>query len=172
MKMKGVLKLKKGISKGQQLFKNDAQKVKKTYEEAFNEYIANAKIRGLSNDTIRTYKHHNNYFMEFIGKDKVCGSIDVKIVTSYVCFLKDKNMKSTTVNGYIQNISPVIKYCIKKGYIQEDFNIPYIKAQECFKEIYIEDELNTLLQPPKKKDFVSIRTYTCIWLSIYRFKSF
>lgn len=161
---KGVLKLKKGISKGQQMFKNEAQIIKKTYEEAFNEYIVNAKIRGLSDETIRTYQHHNKYFVDFIGKDKNCSSLDAETVTSYISFLKDKNMKSTTINSYIQNISPIIKYCIKKGYILEDFNVPYLKVQEKFKEIYTEDELNTLLQPPKRKDFVSLRTYTCIWL--------
>jgi integrase/recombinase XerD len=158
------MKLKKGISKGQQLFKNESQIIKKTYQQAFEEYVATAKIRGLAEDTIKTYYHHHKYFCEFLGKNKNCSSLDVKTVESYILSLQEKGIKSTTINSYIQNISPVLKYCIKRGYILQDFIIPYVKVQEEHKEILTEDELNILLQPPKGKDFVSIRVYTCIWL--------
>ncbi|WP_368488943.1 tyrosine-type recombinase/integrase [Clostridium sp. BJN0013] len=158
------MKLKKGISKGKQLFKNENQIIKKTYQEAFKEYIAMSKVRGLSQDTIKTYYYHNKYFCKFLGKNKNCGGLDVKTIESYVLFLQEKGMKGTTINSYLQNISPVLKYCMKKGYIFEYLNIPYVKVQQEHKEIFTEDELNTLLQPPKSKDFVSIRVYTCVWL--------
>lgn len=156
--------LKKGISKGQQMFKNEGKIIKKTYQESFDEYIVKANIRGLSKETISTYHHHHKYFISFLGDIKNCRDITLKIVEAYVLFLKEKDIKNTTINSYLQNISPIIKYCINKGYILEDFNIPHVKVQEEFKEILTEDELNTLLQPPKGKDFVSIRVYTCIWL--------
>ena len=156
--------LRKGISKGSQMFRNERQIIKKTYEEAFKEYMITAKVRGLAEDTIKTYYHHHKYFTEFIGKDKNCGDIDVKTMESYVLYLQGKVVKGNTINSYLQNISPVIKFCIKKGYILEDFIVPRVKVQETFKDIYTEDELDALLQPPKNKDFVSIRTYTCIWV--------
>ncbi|MCB2312284.1 tyrosine-type recombinase/integrase [Clostridium tagluense] len=156
--------MKKGISKGQQMFKNEGKIIKKTYQESFEEYIDTAKIRGLSEDTIRTYYHHHKYFTEFIGKNKNCGDLDVKTVESYILYLQEKDIKKTTINSYVQNISPIIKYCIKKEYILNDFLIPIVKTQEEFKEILTEDELNVLLQPPKGKDFVSIRVYSCVWL--------
>ncbi|NMM65453.1 tyrosine-type recombinase/integrase [Clostridium sp. P21] len=158
------MKLKKGISKGQQLFKNGNQIVKKTYKEAFEEYIAIAKLKGLAEDTINTYRHHNKYFCEFLGKNKTCSGLDAKMVESYVLYLQSKGIKGTTINSYLQNISPILKYCVKKGYISQDFNIPYVKVQEELKEILTEEELDILLQPPKNKDFVSVRVYTCIWL--------
>jgi len=138
------MKLKKGVSKGQQLFKNESQIIKKTYQEAFEEYITTAKIRGLAEDTIKTYYHHNKYFSDFLGKDKNCSSLEVKIIESYVLFLQNKGIKSTTINSYLQNISPIIKYCIKRGYILQDFNIPYVRVQEEYKEILTEDEINTI----------------------------
>ncbi|HEY5562780.1 MAG TPA: tyrosine-type recombinase/integrase [Clostridiaceae bacterium] len=156
--------LKKGISKGQQMFKNEGKIIKKTYQEAFDEYIVKANIRGLAKETISTYHHHHKYFTSFLGDIKNCRDITLEIVESYVLFLKERDIKNTTINSYLQNISPVIKYCINQGYILENFNIPQVKFQEEFKEILTEDELNTLLQPPKGKDFVSIRVYTCIWL--------
>jgi integrase/recombinase XerD len=156
--------LKKGISKGPQLFKNETQIIKKTYEEAFEEYILSAKIKGRSEETIRTYKHHSNYFIQFIGDNTNCSEITLDTLESYILFLKSRDIKGTTINSYILNISPIIKYCIKKGYIPTDFLIPTVKVQEEFKDILNEDELHRLLEPSKKKDFVSIRTYTCIWL--------
>lgn len=158
------MKLKKGISKGQQMFKNEGKIIKKSYQEAFDEYIVKANIRGLSKETISTYNHHHKYFTEFLGDIKNCSEITLSTLESYVLYLKGKNIKNTTINSYIQNISPVIKYCIKSKYILEDFNIPYVKFQEEFKEILTEYELDILLQPPKGKDFVSMRVYTCVWL--------
>jgi len=156
--------LKKGISKGQQMFKNEVEIIKKSYQEAFDEYIVKANVRGLSKETISTYNHQHKYFTSFLGDIKNCGDITLETLESYVVFLKGRNIKNTTINSYLQNISPVIKYCINQGYILENFNIPHVKFQEEFKEILTENELNTLLQPPKGKDFVSVRVYTCIWL--------
>lgn len=151
------MKLKKGVSKGQQLFKNESQIIKKTYQEAFEEYITTAKVRGLAEDTIRTYYHHHKYFTEFLGSNKNCSGLDYKTIESYVSYLQEKGIKGTTINSYLQNVSPILKHCVKRGYILQDFNVPYVKVQEEYKEILTEEELNTLLQPPKGKDFVSVR---------------
>jgi integrase/recombinase XerD len=156
--------LRKGVSKGQQLFKNETQIIKKTFEEVVEEYLLSAKVKGRAEDTIKTYIHHTNYFIKFIGTNTNCRDITLKTMESYILHLKDRDIKGTTVNSYMQNISPIIKYCIKKGYILEDFTIPVVKVQEEFKEILTEDELYKLLQPPKKKDFISVRVYTCVWL--------
>lgn len=146
------------------MFKNEGKIVEKPYHEAFNEYIASANIRGLSEETIKTYMNHHRYFIEYLGNNTNCSNITLKTVESYIKHLQEKDIKDSTVYSYIQNISPIIRYCIKQGYILENFTIPFPKFQETFKEILTEDELNTLLQPPRRKDFVSVRVYTCIWL--------
>jgi len=121
-------------------------------------------IRGLSKETINTYNHQHKYFTEFLGDIRNCSDITLSTVEPYVLYLKGKKIKNTTINSYLQNVSPIIKYCIKNGYILEDFITPTVKFQEEFKEILTEVELNTLLQPPIGRDFVSMRVYTCIWL--------
>jgi len=158
------MKLKKGISKGQQMFKNEGKIIKKSYQEAFDEYIVKANIRRLSKETISTYNHQHKYFTEFLGDIECCSDITLARVEAYVLYLKGKNIKNTTINSYLQNVLPIIKYCRRKEYILKDFNIPHVKFQEEFKEILTEDELNTLLQLSKGKDFVSMRVYNCIWL--------
>ncbi len=105
--MRGVLKLKKGISKGVQLFKNNSQEIKKTYVEAYEEYILSAKFKGRSEDTIRTYKYHSRYFIEVLGANTNCREITLNTIEAYILYLKGKNVKSVTINSYLQNISPI-----------------------------------------------------------------
>lgn len=60
---------------------------------------------------------------------------------------------TVTLNSYLQNTSPIIKYGISKRYILNDFKIPFIKGQETFKEIYSDEELKelkVLLDTPNK----------------------
>ena len=76
------MKLRKGISKGAQLFRDERIIIKKTYEEAFEEFILSAKIKGRSEDTIRTYTHHCKYFIEFIGKNFMCSEITLNTLQS------------------------------------------------------------------------------------------
>lgn len=68
-----------------------------------------------------------------------------------------------TINSYIRNISPILKFGVKRRYILEDFISPVVKEQTQIKEIYSPQELHDLLEKPKKHDFVNIRTWTIIW---------
>nr|WP_243187052.1 site-specific integrase [Clostridium muellerianum] len=52
---------------------------------------------------------------------------------------------------------------MKKGYILEEFLIPEVKEQEVIKEIYTGEELHDLLEKPKERDFVELRTWAIIW---------
>ena len=138
----------------------------KTFKSLSDEFIGNAKIRGLSEWTIKTYQYQINYFTEFAGEDLLCKDIHLELLESYLCYLKEKKQISnpSTLNSSMQNISPVIRYGLKKRYILNQFQMPYVKGQETFKDIYTEVELKTLLEAPSSKDFTTIKTYTIIWL--------
>ncbi len=88
------------------------------------------------------------------------------VLEDYILYMKEEKGISNTVtlNSYLQNISPLIKYGVKKRYILEKFAIPFIKGQETFKEIYTDDEIKVLLEIPNMKDFVTTRTHTIIWV--------
>lgn len=157
----------KGSVKGTRRF-GQTNKPKILYDDLFNEYYRNMEIRGRSQETLRTYKYHSKYFGEFLnamyGEKVYCDVIGLEVFENYIRYLQDKGVSNnTTINSYMQNISPIIKYGFRKGYILEDFYIPYLKVQETFKEIYSQEELNILLQKPKDKDFTSLRTWAIIW---------
>lgn len=96
----------------------------------------------------------------------LCKDINLELMEAYLCYLKEsKRITNTaTLNSSIQNISPAIKYGLKKRYILNQFQMPYVKGQETFKDIYTEDELKTLLEAPSSKDFITVRTHTIIWV--------
>lgn len=157
--------MRKGDFKGTQLFKQSITTKDKKYKDIFKEYVLILKTEGRAEETIRTYHYHNKYFLDFVGEEIYCSQINLQTVQAYILYLKEEKHieNGVTINSYIGNISPILKYAMKKGYIQEDFEIPFVKYQETFKQIYTEDELSTLLTKPKDKTFNNIRTWAIIW---------
>lgn len=157
----------KGDIKGTRVFKKNTRK-KILYDDLFKEFYRSMEIKGRAEDTLKTYKHHNKYFTEFLkinyGDNVCCDVISLETFEDYIRYLKAKGIDNNiTINSYMQNVSPVVKYGYRKGYIFDEFRIPYLKVQETFKEIYSPHEMNLLLQKPKNKEFTSIRTWAIIW---------
>ncbi|WP_032120658.1 tyrosine-type recombinase/integrase [Clostridium amazonitimonense] len=155
------MKLKKGITKGKRVF--NAVTESKSYNELFEEYYKSCKIQGKAEATLKTYIHHHNYFLKFVGEEAQCHEITKERVEEYVLYLQGQNLCPVSVNSYLRNISPILKYGMKKELI-EDFKIPVVVEQETFKEIYSPEELTRLLKRPSKKDFVTYRTWAMIWV--------
>lgn len=137
---------------------------RKTFEELLEEYLRYSKALNRSEYTIKAYKYHSKYFLEFIGKNFLCEDIDIHLIEEYLLYLRDKKglTNGTTLNSYIRNLSPIIKYGYRKGYIYSDFEFPTVEEQEKVKEIYTAEELDKLLEKPKSRNFVEIRTWTMI----------
>lgn len=156
--------MRKGEVKGSRLSFNTGT-TKKTYEELFREFIKYIKIRGRADQTIQSYRYHSKYFTEFLGKDIYCSEISGKTLDEYIVYLREVKhiTNGVTINSYIRNISPILKFGVKRRYILEDFISPVVKEQTKIKEIYSPQELHDLLEKPKKHDFINIRTWTVIW---------
>lgn len=159
----------KGQIKGNRVFTSGGIKVI-PYTEMFEMYFKSLEIQGRAKETLRTYKHHHKYFFEFLkiytGKDNPkSDAINIQCFEAYINYMQEiKGLSNpVTINSYMQNVSPVIKWGYERGYIGTTFSIPYLKVQETFKDIYTEEELNVLLTPPKNKNFVDIRNWAIIW---------
>lgn len=127
-------------------------------------------IKGRSEDILKTYKHHYKYFLDFLcyytkSNRPTADIVNLKTMEDYIRYLQDVRgiTNNITINSYMQNVSPVIKSGFKKGYINFDFKIPFIKVQEMFKEIYTKGELQELLLRPRTNNFVDIRDWGIIW---------
>lgn len=120
----------------------------KMYQELFEDYIASIKIQGMAEETIRTYYYHHKYFMKFIGYDIQCKDIDISLLNNYKMMLLDRNLSKVTINSYLSNIRPVLRYGMNNGYISQ-FIITGVKEEEKIKELYTGAELELLLVKPR-----------------------
>ena len=151
------------IKQGRVLAKKTSESI--TFEQLVEEFIRQAEIKNMSEYTIKSYRHHTGYFINFIGEGYKCKDITLKTVEDYILYMKNKKgiTNPVTLNSYIRNVSPIIKFGIQRRDILQDFLMPCLKEQETFKDIYSQEELEKLQEKPNKKDFVTLRTYTIIW---------
>lgn len=154
--------MKKGIKTGGKKFVSTTEII--SYEQLYKEFIRNCKVRGLAEETIKSYYYQHKYFCGFKNIEDV-SEITREDLEEYILYMQEVQgiTNSTTINSYIQNISPIIKYGMGGGLICE-FKIPFVKEQIKLKDIYSDNELTALLTIPKKNDFLTLRDSTIIWL--------
>lgn len=100
------------------------------YQELFEDYIKTFKIKNLAEETIRTYYYHHRYFIKFIGNEKVmCSEITQDTVDDYRLNMIDRKLSTVSINSYLNNVSPVIKFGIERGYIAAPIEFKQIKGK-------------------------------------------
>ena len=80
----------------------------------------------------------------------------------YVIHLTDSGMTANSVNHYIRSVKVFLYWCMEQDEIAP-FKIKMVKAQETIKDVYTQEELCALIQPPKREDsFVVWRSWAII----------
>lgn len=140
------------------------KQVDKRYQELFEDYLKVSKIRNLSEVTIRGYKYNHEYWIKFVGSELMCSEIDQDLINEYRLHLLEKGLNAVSVNSYMSNISPTIKYGIEMGYIDKPISFKQLVEEEKIKAIYTPEELAILLKKPnmKKCSFAEFRNWVII----------
>lgn len=100
-----------------------------------------------------------------MGKNALCSEIAQNTINNYRLSLLDEGkVSAVTVNTYIHNLSPSIKYGMKRGYVSSNIEFKDSKAQEKIKELYTTEELRILLKKPdiKRRGFAEYRDWAII----------
>nr|WP_276536986.1 tyrosine-type recombinase/integrase [Clostridium cochlearium] len=144
--------------------------VKKTFNEAYDEFIRYCKARNLRPATIKHYNDVVNYsFLHFLkdefGTEEVLTK-DIKTTTieNYVIFMKEKtNANDTTVNTNIRTTRTIFYYFMKLGYMDK-FKIQLPKMNKQVIETYTDEELEILLEKPNlnKCNFIEYRNWVIV----------
>ncbi|NRT32615.1 integrase/recombinase XerD [Clostridium beijerinckii] len=150
--------MRKGEKVGKVQF-NTNDKKQKPYDEVLEEYCELCKRRGLAEITIKGYRYSTRYFKKFNENTL----INRNTILDYIKYLQDNDVKWTTINSYIRKLTPVLNYAFEMGYYPK-VKVEYVKGQKEAKEIYSQEELQLLLEKPKKKDFVTIRNWAMTWV--------
>ena len=134
--------------------KNKIEMTKKTdltLDEGFDLFLRKAKVKNLSELTIKTYKYHFESLTEFMDESTSLNDITSEDIDEYILYLKSKQgVKDVTVNSYLRTIRAFFYYCMECGYMTR-FKIVMPRLDKEVKETYTDDELSLLLEKPDLK---------------------
>jgi len=138
------------------------------FDRGYDEFISNAKVRGLSPYTIRFYDNVSRIIYKFLD-DKLYGyktpisNFSTEIVNQFIIYCRELGENDVTVNTNLRGLRTILYYFMRVGYLDE-FKISLNKQREPVIETYSEEELRLLLCKPnlKKCSFIEYRNYVVI----------
>ncbi len=130
---------------------NDTKKMQDAYEE----FLLSCKAKNLVNETIINYSKSIRYFMNYIGPDFNIYDITRVDVNNYINDMLEK-VQSNTIRSYCKLLRVFFKYFD----IEIEFNMPSENFH--YKDVYSPEEIEKLLQPPKRKNFSTLRDHVMV----------
>lgn len=139
--------------------------VVKTFEidNAFKEFLRVCTAKNLTQKTINNYQQNWKYFKQFLEDMDInnLALINNDVILSFIDYLKQKQIKVTSINTILRHIKTVLNYFNKQGYCLL-VSIPTLKTQESPKDCYITEELEKLLKRPKNPTFTEFRNWVMV----------
>lgn len=118
------------------------------------------KYSGTAEATLNGYRYNITRFLKFLSDEQL--AVNEAGFKRYVIHLTDSGMTANSVNHYIRSVKVFLYWCMEQDEIAP-FKIKMVKAQETIKDVYTQEELCALIQPPKREDsFVVWRSWAII----------
>lgn len=136
-------------------------------KEGLEEFLIDCKIRNLSKSTIKLYKECFGYFIEYVNikykKLNIRQDINKDLMDKFIIYMKDNDLKDSTINIRIRAIRCVLYYFMRNEYII-NFKILEIKEDQKIVELYSDADIIKLLKKPNIKTcgFPEYRTWAII----------
>lgn len=153
------------------VIKRAASNIDTPLSMAFDEFISEKKILGKSKATIDNYELTYRLFVEFFNYDDdnvAVNDITLDHFYKWLHTMNNEGVKTTTINHYIRDIRVFFNWCMapERAYISVPYKIPTLQGQEEQIKLFSDEDLETLLDKPRKNDsFVDWRTWTiCNWV--------
>lgn len=92
-------------------------------EDVLKEFIFDARMRKLSERTIKGYKNNNLRFFRFIEQGYQITELEdtyTQAIKGYIDYLSSLGRKETYINGIIKNIRAYFTYCMNEGYLRKN----------------------------------------------------
>ena len=146
------------------LMKRNTEESNLSLSNAFDKYISEKEIvHGLAEATINAYKGSCLKFVDFIGANTDCQSINIDVVSDWIKEMKSTELKNISINHYLRGVRTFLYWCMEKRYIAPEYKINLLKCQEEPLKTYTEDEQIELIAKPKNpNDFTECRTHTIV----------
>jgi integrase/recombinase XerD len=125
-------------------------------------YLKKCLVNNLSDYTLKFYETCCNTFNKFICLSELMASdVTRDLMDDYILHLKSTGIKAVSINTYVNGISPIVKYGMSMGLINE-FGFKEIKTTEEIKQVYTHEELKMLLEKPQMSSFAEYRNWVII----------
>ena len=138
----------------------------KTFDEGFEQFIMeHCTMKNFRPSTEKHYREMTKYsFYKFYDKDTVLNQLGQDDINDYILWLKERDIRDSTINIQLKALKTVIKFFREKGWIDSGIKVELIKADVEAIEAYTDEEISKLLIKPnlKKCSFVEFRNWVCI----------
>ena len=130
------------------------------FDNLKQDFLDDKKYSGTAEATLNGYQYDITRFLKFLSDEQL--AVNEVGFKRYVIHLTDSGMTANSVNHYIRSVKVFLYWCMEQDEIAP-FKIKMVKAQETIKDVYTQEELCTLIQPPKREDsFVVWRSWAII----------
>lgn len=145
----------RGTEKMKKIQKNAAR-----FDNLKQDFLDDKKYSGTAEATLNGYRYNITRFLKFLSDEQL--AVNEAGFKRYVIHLTDSGMTANSVNHYIRSVKVFLYWCMEQDEIAP-FKIKMVKAQETIKDVYTQEELCALIQPPKREDsFVVWRSWAII----------
>ena len=130
------------------------------FDNLKQDFLDDKKYSGTAEATLNGYRYNITRFLKFLSDEQL--AVNEAGFKRYVIHLTDSGMTANSVNHYIRSVKVFLYWCMEQDEIAP-LKIKMVKAQETIKDVYTQEELCALIQPPKREDsFVVWRSWAII----------
>lgn len=135
--------------------------------EAFEEFKTEKEAHNLAKSTLMNYEQSFELFSQFAGYGDKTSTEEVnkQVIYQWINTLKLKGVKHSSINHYLRDIRTFLYWCMDndRKYIDPAFKIQLLEGQEEPIKLFSDEELDALLEKPRKKDsFAEWRTWAIV----------
>ena len=129
------------------------QKNAARFDNLKQDFLDDKKYSGTAEATLNGYRYDITRFLKFLSDEQL--AVNEAGFKRYVIHLTDSGMTANSVNHYIRSVKVFLYWCMEQDEIAP-FKIKMVKAQETIKDVYTQEELCALIQPPKREDSFAV----------------
>lgn len=129
------------------------QKSAARFDNLKQDFLDDKKYSGTAEATLNGYRYDITRFLKFLSDEQL--AVNEAGFKRYVIHLTDSGMTANSVNHYIRSVKVFLYWCMEQDEIAP-FKIKMVKAQETIKDVYTQEELCALIQPPKREDSFAV----------------
>ena len=135
--------------------------------DAFEDFIIEKEAHNLSDATIKNYRQSFDFFVKFAGytDQTTTEEVNLQAIYQWINTLKMNGVKPSSINHYLRDVRAFLYWCMDpdRKYIDPAFKVKQIEAQEEQIKLFSDEELEALLEKPRKKDgFGEWRTWAIV----------